>query len=322
VPGATGDEYRLIVDETGFDFRGHSAEQLSEFMDDFSDTLEILQSEHVVAAWDRWAEYACLDDRALCDFLYQHDRTGTGVSPDVRRRLSVLMDKCRLWDDEEAGRAPETVAVAGQPQEWPSTVGHGLRRTLEGVTTACLLFPTAELPSGWQQVTSETGDTELYFFRAAAETAGFWRALFDREDVQEDAFPDWAAWAFPRLVLADSLSFGKFQGHYRDMRPWVVHVLSVTNDHFAEAVAANAGLPHQVQAALGGHGVTLSPESPKTRANETAMRMRDVEHDKQAYRCEWHAKQHPTHNRVHFSLPDERINGKILIGIFVDHLPT
>ncbi len=30
----------------------------------------------------------------------------------------------------------------------------------------------------------------------------------------------------------------------------------------------------------------------------------------------------PHRNRVHFSLPEQRLGGRVLIGIFVDHLDT
>ncbi|OEV31786.1 hypothetical protein AN219_02990, partial [Streptomyces nanshensis] len=59
-----------------------------------------------------------------------------------------------------------------------------------------------------------------------------------------------------------------------------------------------------------------------TRAKEKVMRQRDVEHGGETYRCEWHAKQHPARNRVHFTLPEQQLDGRILIGIFVDHLDT
>ncbi|WP_037912410.1 hypothetical protein [Actinacidiphila yeochonensis] len=330
MPDAAGDAYRVVVAHESFDFRRPLGDTLADLLDDFSDALEELQADGSVAAWASWASHDCRDELPLYDFLYAGGSGPDAVSPDVRRRLSRLMDKCRLWDDDEAEKIPDDVVVAGESTAWPSAVGHAMLRSLRGLTTACLLFPTAATASGWQPVSSgsesasesEPLATAVYFLRRAPEITGFWRALFDREDVDEAGFPVLAGRAFPRLILAEGLSFGRFTGHYRDLRPWVVQVLSVVNDRFADAVAENAGLPRQVQAALGGSGITLSPESSRTRANESVMRLRDVEHDGGTYRCEWHAKQHPTHNRVHFSLPGQRSDGKVLIGIFVDHLPT
>ncbi|WP_433891849.1 hypothetical protein [Streptomyces sp. CA-111067] len=320
MPGAAGEPYRLVVDHTSLDFSGHSSSALSDLLDDFSDALEDLQTQHEVAAWTAWVEHPCRAGEPLHVFLYQRGPASETASPDAKRRLSLLMDRCRLWDDDEAELTPDGVHVAGAHHPWPSAAGHALRRSLQGTTTACLLFPTAATSSGWQPVESDDGTATVFFLRDGSELPDFWRALFDREDVDETRFRTLAATAFPALVLADSLSFGKFQGHYRDLRPWVVRVLAATNDHFPTAMTAGAGIPKQVQAALGGHGVTLSPEGPKTHANEAAMKERDVEHDGETYRCEWHAKQHPTRNRVHFSLPDQRLGGRILVGIFTEHL--
>jgi hypothetical protein len=51
------------------------------------------------------------------------------------------------------------------------------------------------------------------------------------------------------------------------------------------------------------------------------MRQRDVNHEGQVIRCEWHSKLEPHRNRIHFAF-DDTLGGKILIGIFVDHLDT
>jgi hypothetical protein len=320
VPGAADEPYRLVVDHGSFDFGGFPGSVLSDLLDGFSDALEELQESHTVAAWQSWSELPCRDGELLYEFLFRRATGQDTASPDAKRRLIRLMDRCRLWDDDEAELTPDHVSVAGAAHAWPSAAGHALRRTLQNVTTACLVFPTSRMPRGWVPVESDAGGTTVFFLTDAREICGFWRALFEREDVEEARFGELAEAAFPRLVLAGSLSFGKFQGHYRDLRPWVVQVLSVTNDHFAEALSRSAGIPRQVQSALGGYGVTLSPDSPKTHANDAAMRERDVEHEGDVYRCEWHAKQHPTRNRVHFSLPDQRLGGRILIGIFTDHL--
>ncbi|CAM5682209.1 hypothetical protein SCALM49S_07336 [Streptomyces californicus] len=52
------------------------------------------------------------------------------------------------------------------------------------------------------------------------------------------------------------------------------------------------------------------------------MKQREVVHGGEKYLCEWHAKKDRHRNRVHFSLPEQRLDGRVLIGIFVDHLDT
>lgn len=96
----------------------------------------------------------------------------------------------------------------------------------------------------------------------------------------------------------------------------------MVHDHFADALAKHAGKPADVQAELGHHGLVLSPESPKTRSKPKIMKQREVVHEGEVYRCEWHAKKEPSRNRVHFSLPAQSLGDRVLIGIFMDHLDT
>ncbi|MDT0443588.1 hypothetical protein [Streptomyces johnsoniae] len=275
--------------------------------------------------WQRpewWHEHECLDDCELWRFMYESDGPGRAVSPDVRRRMALLMDRCRTWDTEQATHVPDEVTVAGRTRQLAWSLGHALRSALEGHHIACLVFPVDEAPGGWQAVASAAGGTEVFFVRGDADLTTFWRGLYKRENVPERAFHALAVDAFPALVLAPALSFGKSDGDYRTLRSWVTQVLAVVNDHFTDALQRHAGLPAKVQAELGHHGIDLSPESPNTRAKPAVIRQRQVEHEGETYDCQWHAKQHRARNRVHFSLPEPRLGGRILIGIFVGHLDT
>ncbi|MFE3552424.1 hypothetical protein ACFXN2_27595 [Streptomyces kronopolitis] len=317
--------YRVVVDETSFDFRELKPDHLTLLLDNFNDALGDILCERPVAVAEWWHEHVCLDDCELSDFLYVRGGPGEMISPDVRRRTAILMDRCRIWDTDETADVPDAVRMGGQVRELAWTIGHALRRTLSGQTMACLIFPAANaVTSGWQPVSLPAGDAEaeLYFLRAAHELTAFWRGLYEREDIPEHLFSALAADAFPGVVLSDTLSFRKFDGSYRELRGWVAEVLAVLDDHFADALERHAGLPSRIQAELGRFGIDLSPESPNTRAKEKVMRQRDVKHAGETFRCEWHAKQHPARNRVHFTLPEQRLCGRILVGIFVDHLDT
>lgn len=147
-----------------------------------------------------------------------------------------------------------------------------------------------------------------------------WRHTFAVEDVPEREFFAVAAFAFPSLVFHPDLRFGKFVGSYTAVRDPVVRILCALNDHFPRVFAERQGLPYDIAAAMGQHGVDLSPESPKTRASDTFMRKRYVTYDKSQYCCEWHAKIERHRNRIHFTLPAAGPAGRILIGIFTEHL--
>jgi hypothetical protein len=313
---------RVLVDESSFTFLGRTPDQLTEALEYFNDALATVMDTHPVAVSPWWTEHECLEGYVLAQFLYERGGPGESVSRDERRRTAALMDKCRSWDPDATPDAPSGVTVAGQTHEsW--TLGHAVCRTRDGYSTACLLFAARADLSGWQPVASEAGEVELFFLRSAPQLTAFWRDLYQRENVQAPNFFSLAGHAFPALVMAPTLTFRRFDGSYRDLREWVVQALSALNDSFADALEQHAGIPARIQAEFGRFHVDLSPESTKTQANADAMRQRSVKHDDgETYSCVWHAKQHPARNRIHFSLPDQRLGGKILVGVFVDHLPT
>jgi hypothetical protein len=231
------------------------------------------------------------------------------------------MDKCRSWESSADVTSPLQIDAITVDMAW--SVNYALHCTVAGRSVACLELSVSER-RGWLRTSCReaAAEAEVYFFAEADELAGFWRDLYQREDIPEHRFFDLVGFAFPGLVMASGLAFRRFDGTYTEMRDWVVRALGVINDEFAAAMSESVGQPSAVQAALGHFGLNLSPESPKTRANPKAMKLRDVEHKRVLYRCEWHAKKEPHRNRIHFSLPVSALGNKILIGIFIDHLPT
>jgi hypothetical protein len=314
-----GDLSRIVVDESSFDFRGIDDDLLSDLLDDLAEALEAIQESQSVSISPEWGAIECDDGLELCQFLY--DATQRRVSPDIKRRLSLHLDKCQSWEATADVTGP--LEIDTRPIDMAWSVNYAVRSGASGACMACIVLASSSR-RGWLHVTSlaDTVESDVYFFAAALELARFWRDLYQRDDIPEPRFFDLAAHAFPSVVMSSELTFRKFDGTYAEMRDWVVTALSVINDEFAAAMTAGAGQPNIVQSALGRFGLNLSPESPKTRGNHKVMRQRDVEHEGEIYRCEWHAKKEPHRNRIHFSLPAPRLDNNILIGIFIDHLAT
>ncbi|MEI7033143.1 hypothetical protein [Streptomyces pratensis] len=313
-----------MVDESSFDFRGLTEERLTDLLDAFTDALTELTERHAVAVSPWWVEAECADGKQLYDVLYEGEAPRAGR--DARLRMVRLMDRCPSWDTETAG-LPDEVEPAGSGPLFALSVGYAWWHATRGHHVGCLVFPVAER-RGWLKVAAKAApasaaiEKDVYFLSDPSALPGFWRELFSREDVAEHAFFERAREAFPDVVFARSLTFRTFDGAYGEMRDWVVQVLSVVHDHFAPALVKHAGKPSDVKAELGRHGIDLSPESPLTRSKPKVMRQRDVEHEEETYRCEWHAKKERHRNRIHFSLPQQRLGGRVLIGVFVDHLDT
>lgn len=313
-----GEPYRFVVDESSFDFRELTEIQLADVLDEFNGVLAELSGQHRVAVSPFWIDTECgAGGRDLYQILYE---SSDPEGHDERLLMGTLMDRCPSWDTELPGLADQ-VTVDGGESRLALSLGYVLWQGLRGHRVGCLVLPSSGR-RGWRPVTAGESGTEAFFFSDTVAVPEFWRELFVRENVQECDFFARVTEAFPELVFADSLTFRKFDGSYAEHRDWVVHVLSVVHDHFANALAAHPGNMRSVQQELGSHGLSLSPESPNTRSKKKIMKQRDVVHEGEVYQCEWHAKQHPARNRVHFSLPEQRLGERILIGIFVDHLDT
>jgi hypothetical protein len=327
VPGAVSDD-RLTLDETSLDFRNLSTGELECYLNLLNETLDDLRRRGLtvrVHPW-MWSDVECLDGCILSDFLYKPGVSG--VNQDTLRLLGVLLDRCPSWDEDEPGFLEQVQLKPGHSSGDDGALQLDLAFSLGVVLArasnramACLVFGACTRRGPWS-ISGMEGAAQTHFFANALELPTFWRSLYQRERVTEQDFFELADYAFPTLVLHPSLSFGRFDGQYSGLRDHVVKILGVLDDHFAAAVSAGSGIPHQVAAVLGQFGVEVSPESPTTRGSQKLMASREVVLDGRTYRCEWHAKVEPHRNRIHFSLPVPDLDGRVVVGIFVDHLDT
>jgi hypothetical protein len=147
----------------------------------------------------------------------------------------------------------------------------------------------------------------------------FFRSIFKVENIDESRFFDLTADAFPNLVFVDGLDLKRFAGTYQNLREKVVEHLGILNDGFMDANRSEAGNSVIISSRI---TIQVSLEGSNTRASSSLMSKRDVTYNDQIFPCEWHSKLEPLRNRIHFYPADEQTGNRILIGIFVVHLPT
>lgn len=332
MPGVLDDnDYRVVIAEESFDWRSVTSAELPQVLDALADLLEPLADGRKAAFVDVAYDAPCLTSVKLVEALYSPNG---GLPPDERRRLQVLLDKCVIVEAAEDD-IPQPVRIRSALWREPSWgVAHAVARAASGKLMSCLMcLPITGLkhadeptwPSGWIDVERqrETGveQVPLHILRVPRDEAGFWRGVITREKVPEDQFFALSDLAFPRLIFAESLSFHRFKGTYADVVPWLVNLLGLLNDQFAATLAA-CGDQKEVQDRFKAQGVDISPESPNTKKNSAAWAQRLVSYSDEYHRCEWHGKRLWDCDRVHFSLPISAYDGRILIGIFTDHLDT
>jgi hypothetical protein len=318
VPAAAADSRpRIVVDEASFDFREMADAEVEDALEELDDALQALCAKgQTPAVFSQGIFVDCREGVELYDVLFEN---ATSVDRDVLQRTMALLERCPEWD-EHAPAGCEPLELPDAPIDAYSA-GFAFAMALEEQSVACLVAPCCSR-RGFQTLYRRSQHADVLFFAEAAEARRVWRHEFALEHIAELDFFTVAEFAFPSLVFHPDLRFGKFDGSYSDLRSPVVKILGALDDHFAHVLVQRNGLPHDVAAGMGKYGVDLSPESPNTRASNALMRLRDVTYDGATYHCEWHAKIERHRNRIHFTLPSQGPGGRILIGIFAEHLDT
>lgn len=141
----------------------------------------------------------------------------------------------------------------------------------------------------------------------------------ERGEFDFDTLASVSSALFPRVRFSDSAwaRVRYMRGDRRELTKTLFEHLAVLNDH-AVGIWAYASQTNERIAHLAALGVDASPESPKTRASEKMMKLRDFRFDGVVRRCEWHTKFEPHQNRLHFSIT----HGVVYVGTIEAHLPV
>ena len=169
-------------------------------------------------------------------------------------------------------------------------------------------------------------DTAMHLVSKPEDLPAALRKHFIEAKIEQKHFPAFCQGMFPNLYFHASPNNLKNLGvsyteHVRSIIDYFSYLNDFALDHF------DSDEDHVIVANAGSKGVTISPESPKTRRNRDAMDERDIEIDGTKLRCEWHAKITATCGRIHFyarkGRPETvrtRVGTKVIIGILADHL--
>ncbi|MET9311680.1 hypothetical protein ABZX12_07620 [Kribbella sp. NPDC003505] len=312
------DRYRVVIDEDSLNWCGRSGIELASEVDNLSDILQPLTVGKHVGLMDHAYEIECWESVHIYDL---HGTHNLQVPRDTRLRLAKLIDKCRLLHPEDRD-IPQQVEIGGLAAERSFGFCHALALAAEGHAMSTLIASSMHENRGWLTVRRELEptDLELHLLTSPNHIPDFWRGVLRREASNPEKFFELAPAAFPNLIFAEALNFGRFSASYTEVLPWLLITLEGINDHFADSLARHQGDRNKVIQDFAGRGLDVSPESPSTHKDTQAWNQRLVRYRKLDYRCEWHGKRLWNRDRVHFSLPIASYGGKILVGIFADHL--
>ena len=309
-------ECRFVVDEGALSLDDVPEAEREDSLMALIGQLDALRvSGEIIQLVENWGAVECLGGDDVAKTIYQYEV----LDRDQSLRLMYLLDQCVAWNSSDAIVIESEVIIDGSHCKGEGISWAHYQAILQN-STAVVTTPH-RFAAGVHSVDkpSQSLPVDVYFAASIEDHPGFFRLLYELEDVPESEFFERARLAFPRLVFAADISFRRFQGAYRTLRPKVVDHLGRINDRFPEVYAAQNGMPTPISSHL---GINVSIESSNTRRSESLMHLRDVEFRGQVYRCEWHSKIEPHRNRIHFRVIDGIAKTEILIGIFHEHLET
>lgn len=120
--------------------------------------------------------------------------------------------------------------------------------------------------------------------------------------------------------------FEKFEVSEIQYLSTMLHHLNYLNDHAKQDY--KLGSDKFIESAKQ-NGINLSPESTKTRASNSKMKLRNIKINSTDVCCEWHSKLTPQAGRIHFHHGDNQhtsittiTENRVIIGKYVKHLST
>lgn len=223
---------------------------------------------------------------------------------DLVVRLQILISKWHSLPERKTGDEEKSIGVS-------ILIGNGL---------GALLAITRPDGSSWWD------DDKMHLVSGPADLPAALRKHFIEAKIEQKHFPLFCHGMFPNLYFHASPDKLKNLGvSYTEHARSIINHFSYLNDFALDHFDCSED--HIIIANAASMGVTISPESPRTRKNSDAMDERDIEIDGENLRCEWHAKVTPTCGRIHFyarkGRPEKirsKTGTKVIIGKLADHL--
>ena len=258
----------------------------------------------------------------VSDLIYRED-----ISPlerDVRILLIHMINLCEHWDDDF--ESVETCFEITGVRINATSLNYVFEQILDGRAMACVCLPKNGQAVGECEVTRGDNRTSIYFLTNENQVIGFYRAIIEIENLNEADYIFHTPLAFPNLYFVQDIhrQFRRFRQRYSEVRPQVTRHLSALNDDFRDLCEQhNYNMEMVFRILKSDKGIGVSGESHPTRQNRTAMGEREVVIDGETVVCEYHTKLTNTYDRIHFYPGRQGVaEGKIIIGIFAEHLTT
>jgi hypothetical protein len=212
------------------------------------------------------------------------------------------------------------VVVGEGPLECAPSIAWSHAQTIFGPTNAvaCITHQLRRA-SGHVSVIVAGKTIPVWFISNARDYERFFRWLIIETTSNPDELEGLSASAFHSLDFVE----GAFNGIKRMSKPYLV-VASAIVTHLAafsdEGRRIFSGPRDRVAAEFGPFGVDISDENGRTKSNSKARAERTFIVNGETRVFWWHSKLERHQNRIYICPEKIREGGRILVGIFCDHL--
>lgn len=247
------------------------------------------------------------------------------LDQDDRMLLIATLNRCVGLDSLEFEIPDGEVSIAGESVA-SETVLFAIAKALSKEAIG-IIHPKPVERLGPLEAAVGAYSTRVFHVGLSLPLEEFYRFMISLEEVSRQDFSKWTSFAFERLRFAHdpSLQIGRFKQKYEAIRDDIIKHLSAINDEFVSLLIEGEQLVDVCKRIKAECRVDISPESPNTHGNASAMKEREVVFEGRTIVCEFHSKLTPTYDRIHFSPTlrmDKNKRPYLVIGPFGEHLKT
>ena len=312
---------RFVIDESSWRFDQMTPLSCSEALDQLLDQIELaLEQGHGVCysetlfwqqVWRGKMFYDLLDPD--CDFP---------ISREISERLFSIINRLPMWQGLPAQQAINAEIQINGKLVQAASIAWAAHKTLTGQTNAvAALVLLGCHAAGCHTVGLGAANVPVWLVAGRDSYQEFFRWLILNASKNPAELGQWAHSAFLQLDFhADALpGIRHMSKPYRELLPDLVHHLAALSDH-GKAIFSEPWIDAPTR--FGSIGVNVSAENGNTKRNDNARKQRIKQHNGKEVIFWWHSKLEPHQNRIHFYPDDAANTGRILVGIFCEHLLT
>ena len=309
---------RLVIEETSWRFDGIPAADCIEALEALLDRIDDAYADgHDSCYSEDLFDVFVLEDKRFFDLC--GDDSPLPIPIEVRERIASIFGRIQKWQDISL---PDhfDVRVGTEPMQFAPSIAWAHPRSVEQPLDrpACLVFAPVRA-DGCFPVTVNDVTRDVWFIAGRPSYNKYFRALIEQFSGSPQEMESLSQSAFPELEFRPGCFGGikDMSKPYKELAKPIVHHLGTLND---EGARIFGGPRERVAAEFGAFGIDISNENGNTKNDDEALNERTKIVGGQEVQFLWHMKLERHCDRIHLHPGRVSAGGRIMVGIFCNHL--